>query len=92
MIEVIKNNSYNIPIGIRFVLNPESGRYESYEIHEDIGDDCEFIRSTLFGFTPSFYELNKEIFNQVKLEETNEKNKNINIKFIIDSFAASWFF
>lgn len=74
MIEVIKTNPFNIPVGTQFVQD-EYGRYGSYEIHEECGDDFEFSRSSLFGFSPSFYESNKEIFTEVKIEETNEKNE-----------------
>lgn len=73
MIEVIKTNPSNIPVGTIFKLNPATGMYESMECYVDVGDNYEFYKKSHYSFSPSFYAFNEEIFNQVKLEKAHEK-------------------
>lgn len=77
ILEVIKQNPSNIPVGTTFKYNKKSGMYESFERHEDIGDTYEFVKQNYYSFSPSFYTFNEEIFNQVKLEEHKDDNVKI---------------
>lgn len=76
ILQVVKKNS-NFPIGTMFHFKEGANVFYSIERNEDVGDDYEMIKESYYQFSPSFYELNKELFNQVKLEDRNEKNKNI---------------
>jgi len=75
ILKVIKENSY-FPLGTYFRFDAPRERFIALEREENTGDGYESITDCKYAFSIPYYEKNKEIFNQVKLEETNEKNKN----------------
>lgn len=75
ILQVIKENEY-FPVGWEFMYNEQNEAFVYIYEEEDISKDVLYVNQGYCQFSPSFYEENKELFNQVKLEETNEKNKN----------------
>ena len=73
LVEVFKENN-SFPVGTQFVYDKARNMFISAEKVEDISDNYYSVMTRRFSFSPSFYEINKDIFNQVKLEE-HEENK-----------------
>jgi hypothetical protein len=73
LVEIFKENN-SFPVGTQFVYDKATNMFVSAERVEDISDNYYSIMTRRYSFSPSFYEINKNIFNQVKLED-NEKNK-----------------
>ena len=76
ILQVIKEND-SFPVGIEFLYNEHINMFVCVHRIEEISDDVSYVSEEHFQFSPAFYEENKELFYQVKLEETNEKDKNI---------------
>ncbi len=76
ILRVIKENEL-FPVGAEFLYNEGWDAYVYTERTEEIGDEMSQVNDRLVRISPSFYEANKEFFNQVKLEDQDEKNKNI---------------
>ena len=75
ILEVKKENVSNIPVGLRFKYNETTALYEGQWTCEEEGDNYSLTKESYYSFSPSFYAFNEEIFNQVKLEEKDEKIK-----------------
>lgn len=75
MLQVIKENN-SFPIGAEFLWDEEREIFTCVHRDEETSDNMSYVSEQYWGFSPSFYVNNKKLFNQVKLEEQNEKNKN----------------
>jgi len=73
ILQVVKENSSNIPVGILFSYNDETEVYESMERDDVIADEYTLTKESYYSFSPAFYAFNEEIFNQVKLENNEIK-------------------
>jgi len=75
ILQVIKENEH-FPVGTLFKYSNDANAFICVVESDDVGEGYEFRHESYYLFSPLFYEQNKEIFNQVKLEEKDEKNKN----------------
>ena len=82
ILQVTKENEH-FPVGAEFLYNEDIEEYIYNERTEDIGDDVYQTTDRYYRFSPSFYDDNKEIFTEIKIEETNEKNKNKFVKMAV---------
>ena len=76
ILQVIKESEY-FPVGAEFLYNEHNEAFVHVHREEEGNDDILYINEGYIQFSLLFYEEHKELFNQVKLEETNEKNKDI---------------
>ena len=77
ILEVAQENNY-FPVGSIFKYDEGLEAFMCVETHEEIEvDDGEVIIYNQYQISVPFYEANKEIFNQVKLEETQNEIQNI---------------
>jgi len=75
VLQVIKENDF-FPLGSEFLYNEDTDEFIYNELMEEGDAEVSYTSNRYYRFSPSFYEDNKEIFNQVKLEEQDEKNEN----------------